>query len=82
MIQVNLNDQELFDIIMALYAFEKTSAVSPADESEVVEFQELARRRHDLFDKLHDLFEQNTMLRYRKSPRVLQAADLEFSAQG
>jgi len=79
MIQVNMNDQELFDTIMALYAFEKTSAVPPIDENESLEFQELAQRRHDLLDKLHYLFDQNTMLHYRESMDSLRAADLEFS---
>ena len=38
MTHVNLNDQELFEIIMALHAFEKTGAVLPVGETEALEF--------------------------------------------
>jgi hypothetical protein len=82
MMQVNLSDQELFDIIMALYAFEKTSAVPPIDASEVLKFQEVARQRQGLLDKLHDVFDQNTMLPYWEVMDALQGANVEFGGQG
>ena len=82
MIRVDLTDQELFDIIMALYAFEKTSAVPPIDENENLEFQEVNRRRHGLLDKLHDLFDENTMLPHWQSMDALPAATVESGARG
>jgi len=67
MIELLVNDQELFEIIMALHAFEKSSAVPPSDSGEREEFEDLARRRHDLLDKLHDVFDEAVVKPFRQS---------------
>lgn len=61
MIQVNVNEQELFELIMAMYALEKTSAAPSVAESEDPKFLEVVQLRRSLLDKLHGLFDQNTM---------------------
>ena len=73
MTQVDLSDQELFEIIIALHAFEKTSTLSSTDETQALEFQKVARGRRALLDRLHDVFDQNAMLPGRKSTRVSPA---------
>jgi len=65
MTQVDLSDQELFEIIIALHTFDKTGAVSPMDENEALEIQEVARQRKALLDKLHDAFDESAMLARR-----------------
>ena len=75
MTHVNLNDQELFEIIMALHAFEKTGAVSPVNETEARELHELTRRRRALLDKLHDVFDQSAMMPRRAPMRASPAAE-------
>jgi hypothetical protein len=74
MTQLNLSDQEVFELIMALHAFEKTGALPPGDKTETPEFQEVARGRRALLDKLHDAFDQNAMLTGRRSMRGSPAA--------
>ena len=79
MTQINLTDQELFEIIIALHAFEKTGAGSPIDETQTLEFQKVARARRALLDKLHDVFDQSAMAPRRKSMRASSAANVEYT---
>jgi hypothetical protein len=67
MTKVNLSDQELFEIIMALHAFAKAGEPPSIEETETPEFQKVARGRRALLDKLHDAFDKNAMLPRRKS---------------
>ncbi len=56
MIRIEVDEQELFEIIMALHAFQKTDAEHSV-EGEARRYQELAERREKLLDKLHDAFD-------------------------
>ena len=74
MTHVNLNDQELFEIIMALHAFERTGAVLPVNETEARKLHEVTRRRRALLDKLHDVFDQSAMTPRRAPVRASPGA--------
>jgi hypothetical protein len=55
MIQISLTEQELFDIIMAVYSASRTENSPDAPAHEVA----TAIRRKSILDKLHEAFEQN-----------------------
>jgi hypothetical protein len=84
MIQVNVNDQELFELIMAVYALEKTSAAPSVGESEDPKFLEVAQVRRGLLEKLHGLFDQNTMGAHDQqvgTPRCAATRSICFGAR-
>lgn len=58
MISIEVDEQELFEIIMALHAFQKTDAEHSV-EGEARKYEELAERRAKLLEKLHDIFDAN-----------------------
>ena len=60
MIRIEVDEQELFEIIMALHAFQKSDAEHSV-EGEARKYEELAERRSKLLDKLHDAFEEQSM---------------------
>lgn len=60
MIRIEVDEQELFEIIMALHAFQKTDAQHSV-EGESRNYAELAGRRGALLDKLHDAFDAQTV---------------------
>lgn len=62
MIHIEVDEQELFEMIMALHAFQKSDAQHSV-EGESRNYQDLAQRRAKLLEKLHDAFEEQTMSR-------------------
>lgn len=56
MIRLELEEQELFDLIMALHAFQKTDAEHGVP-AKCRKYEQLAQCRANLLDKLHDAFE-------------------------
>ncbi len=59
MIHLNFTEQELFDVIMALYLAASSGNSANPESHEV----ETATRRKALLDKLHEAFDRNNLAR-------------------
>lgn len=60
MIRIDVNEQELFEMIMALHAFQKADAAHGVP-GESRKYEELAECRSKLLEKLHAAFEAQAM---------------------
>jgi hypothetical protein len=66
MIRLDVTEQELFDIIVAVHAAGRTEAGIESGELPVDQAGDALERRADLLEKLHDIFDANVMSAYQR----------------
>jgi hypothetical protein len=71
MIRLTLTEQQLFDVILAVYA---TKAGDPGEKATTNAQSEAQRRREDLLTKLHDAFDRNQTPAVSGGGRTLNAS--------